>query len=70
MKKEFNQSDVECSDQNKRRTVYVTSTFVNFEDANEACDKYGMNSIADNFKVRLHEKGFLWVIKNSQRLIS
>ncbi|XP_023323855.1 uncharacterized protein LOC111697908 [Eurytemora carolleeae] len=50
MKKEFNQSDVECSDQNKRRTVYVTSTFANFEDANEACDKYGMNSIADNFK--------------------
>ena len=34
--REFNKSEIKCSDQNKRKTVFVTSLFKNFEDANEA----------------------------------
>ena len=50
--REFNKSEIKCSDQNKRKTVFVTSLFKNFEDANEACDKYKLNSMADEFKVK------------------
>ena len=52
-RREFNKSEIECSSQNKHKTVFVTSLFQNFEDANEACDKYKLNSMADEFKVKL-----------------
>ncbi|XP_023325055.1 uncharacterized protein LOC111698837 [Eurytemora carolleeae] len=49
-RREFSKSEIECSDQNKHKTVFVTSLFKNFEDANEACDKYKLNSMAAEFK--------------------
>jgi len=48
----INTSEVECSERNKRKTVLVTALYPNFIDAYEACNKYMMNSMADNFQVQ------------------
>ena len=47
----FNTSELECTDKNIRKTLFITSLYQNFEDADEACNKYKLYSMADNFQV-------------------